>query len=112
MRRFDDDAQAAQEVLNGNAHAVLSSYPKPTQWEYQYPKVMFLPTRENLTQGDEAFALRKGDPDAPLSDTELEAKFLELCEPVLGTSGAHGLLETLWHIEKLSDVRVIPCAVG
>ncbi len=64
LRRFDDDVQAAQEVLNGNAHAVLSSFPKPTQLEHQNPETMFLPTRDNLTQGDEAFALRKGDPDA------------------------------------------------
>ena len=29
VRRFDDDAQAFQEVVNGNAHAMISSAPKP-----------------------------------------------------------------------------------
>jgi hypothetical protein len=28
---------------------------------------------------------RKGDPDLPLSDAELNAKFTELTSPVLGT---------------------------
>ena len=64
QRKFDDDAQAFQEVLNGNAHAVVSSYPKPTMWVHQYGDTVFLPTTDNLTKGDEAFGLRKGDPDA------------------------------------------------
>ena len=64
LRRFDDDAQAFQEVANGNAHAMISSAPKPRFWSLQYPEKLFMPTEENLTTGDEAFALRKGDPDA------------------------------------------------
>ena len=64
VRKFDDDVQAFQEVLNGNAHAVLSSYPKPVEWESMNPDHIFLPTTDNLSQGDEAFGLRKGDPDA------------------------------------------------
>jgi len=64
LRQFDDDAQAAQEVLNGNAHAVVSSQPKPAFIIVDNPDVAFDPAGENLTRGDEAFALRKGDPDA------------------------------------------------
>lgn len=64
IRRFDDDIQALQEVLNGNAHAVMSSYPKPVEWATNHPEVLFLPTTETLSKGDEAFGLRKGDPDA------------------------------------------------
>jgi len=64
LRQFDDDAQAAQEVLNGNAHAVVSSQPKPAYMIVDNPDVVFDPAGENLTRGDEAFALRKGDPDA------------------------------------------------
>ena len=64
VRKFDDDVQAFQEVLNGNAHAVLSSYPKPVEWATANPDHIFLPTTDNLSQGDEAFGLRKGDPDA------------------------------------------------
>ena len=64
LRRFDDDAQAFQEVVNGNAHAFITSAPKPRFWMGKHPGKLFMPTEENLTQGDEAFALRKGDPDA------------------------------------------------
>ena len=64
VRPFDDDIQALQEVLNGNAHAVLSSYPKPVEWTERNPELLVLPTTDNLSQGDEAFGLRKGDPDA------------------------------------------------
>ena len=65
LRRFDDDAQAFQEVVNGNAHAMISSAPKPRFWSDAHPDKVFLPFEgENLTRGDEAFALRKGDSDA------------------------------------------------
>ena len=64
LNRFDDDAQAFQDVVNGNAHAMVSSAPKPRFWMSKYPEKLFMPTEENLTTGDEAFALRKGDPDA------------------------------------------------
>jgi len=65
VRQFDDDAQAFQEVLNGNAHAVVSSQPKPNFYRLDNPEKIFDPADgENLTKGDEAFALRKGDPDA------------------------------------------------
>ena len=63
-RKFDDDAQSFQEVLNGNAHAFVSSFPKPTLLVHEYSDKVFLPTTENLTSGDEAFGVRKGDPDA------------------------------------------------
>jgi 2-methylcitrate dehydratase PrpD len=38
---------------------------------------------------------RKGDPDAPLSDADLSAKFRELAEPVIGGKAA-ALLADLW----------------
>jgi 2-methylcitrate dehydratase PrpD len=40
---------------------------------------------------------RKGDPDAPLSDRELDEKFLELAEPVVGDAAAKALLAQLWN---------------
>ncbi|MBT0961638.1 MmgE/PrpD family protein [Denitromonas iodatirespirans] len=38
---------------------------------------------------------RKGDPEAPLSDAELEDKMLELATPVIGSGAAQALLERL-----------------
>jgi|TARA_B110000908_G_scaffold11636_1_gene13611 polar amino acid transport system substrate-binding protein len=64
LRQFDDDAQAFQEVANGNAHAMISSAPKPRFWSEAYPDKVFVANDgNNLSQGDEAFALRKGDID-------------------------------------------------
>jgi 2-methylcitrate dehydratase PrpD len=42
---------------------------------------------------------RIGDPDAPLSDAQLEAKYLELAVPVIGEAKARQLLQRLWHLE-------------
>ncbi len=44
---------------------------------------------------------RKGDPEQPLTDSELNGKFMELAEPVLGERGSKRLLEQLWMLEKL-----------
>lgn len=48
---------------------------------------------------------RKGDPDAPLSDSDLSAKFLELAEPVLGPDKAASLLSRIWALESMPDIR-------
>jgi 2-methylcitrate dehydratase PrpD len=41
---------------------------------------------------------RVGDPDAPLSDAQLEDKYRELAAPVIGESEAEKLLERLWRL--------------
>jgi 2-methylcitrate dehydratase PrpD len=41
---------------------------------------------------------RKGDPDDPLTDQQLDAKFLELAGPVIGEGAARELLGQLWGI--------------
>jgi 2-methylcitrate dehydratase PrpD len=47
---------------------------------------------------------RKGDPDLPLSDRELEEKYLELAGPVLSEAKAKDLLARLWKLESLPQV--------
>ncbi|EID0033556.1 transporter substrate-binding domain-containing protein [Vibrio alginolyticus] len=61
--QFDDDAQAFQEVLNGNAHAVIASSPKPEHETVKHSDKLFLPFSERLSQGNEAFAVRLGEED-------------------------------------------------
>jgi len=51
---------------------------------------------------------RKGDPDAPLSDAELVDKYRELAAPVLGVGEAEVLLDALWRVDVLDDVRDLP----
>ena len=48
---------------------------------------------------------RKGDPEMPLSDDELNDKFLELASPVIGDVSAHALLAELWRTETLASVQ-------
>ena len=48
---------------------------------------------------------RKGDPEMPLTDEELNDKFMELASPVLGDSGARALLDQLWRTELLPHVQ-------
>ncbi|HPU51433.1 MAG TPA: MmgE/PrpD family protein [Burkholderiaceae bacterium] len=43
---------------------------------------------------------RVGDPDAPLSDRQLDDKFLELSAPVLGDARAHAWLAGLWALDQ------------
>ena len=47
---------------------------------------------------------RKGDPDMPLGDAELEHKFLELAAPVLGDAAARALIARLWKLEGSASV--------
>jgi 2-methylcitrate dehydratase PrpD len=42
---------------------------------------------------------RKGDPDLPLTDAELEDKYMELAAPVIGRAAAQALLARLWRLE-------------
>jgi 2-methylcitrate dehydratase PrpD len=42
---------------------------------------------------------RKGDPDMPLTDLELEEKYRELAIPVIGAPKAESLLERLWRLD-------------
>ncbi|MBN9886739.1 transporter substrate-binding domain-containing protein [Salipiger abyssi] len=64
LRQFDDQNQVIQEVLNGNANAMVSSQPLPSFIIYDNPEVVFAPTDELIKASSEGFALRKGDPDA------------------------------------------------
>jgi 2-methylcitrate dehydratase PrpD len=47
---------------------------------------------------------RIGDPDAPLSDAQLEAKYLELAVPVMGEPRAKALLARLWRLETVPSL--------
>jgi polar amino acid transport system substrate-binding protein len=63
LRMFDDEAQAYQELRNGNVHAVVGSAPRPAYEAIKYADSLFLPMRDNFTKEPIGFALRKGDPD-------------------------------------------------
>jgi 2-methylcitrate dehydratase PrpD len=56
-------------------------------------------------RGEHLQPTRKGDPDAPLSDAELEHKYLELASPVLGEEGSRKLLARLWRLESEAQLE-------
>jgi polar amino acid transport system substrate-binding protein len=64
LHQFPDEASVLQDILNGNAHAVFSSWPKPAYWEIDYPDVLYRPLKGELfTHEPICFAVRKGDLD-------------------------------------------------
>ena len=44
-----------------------------------------------------------GSPEAPMSDQELETKFVDQCEPVIGRPRSEALAEMCWRIGELAD---------
>jgi polar amino acid transport system substrate-binding protein len=62
LRLFDDEAQAYQELLNGNVHAVVGSLPMPAYQAIKYPDKLFAIT-EPFTRELIGIAVRKGDFD-------------------------------------------------
>lgn len=61
---FDEDGAAAQEVLNGNAHATMASQPTPNREAGRHPDVLYVPFDQLFDPRGEGFAVRRGDPDA------------------------------------------------
>lgn len=61
---FDEDGAATQEVLNGNAHASMGSQPGPNMDAANNPGVVTVMSDQLFDPRGEAFALRRGDPDA------------------------------------------------
>jgi len=64
LQQFDDDILAFQEVLNGNAEAVIASTPKPEHEVLKNSDRLFIPFNEPLDRGAEAIAIRQGETDA------------------------------------------------
>jgi len=49
---------------------------------------------------------RKGDPEQALTDAELEGKFLELAEPVIGQARSQSLLARLWALDASATLAL------
>ena len=62
---------------------------------------MTTPRGKFVRQADEALGSRI----VPLDDAGLEAKFIDLVEPVLGAARAEALARQLWDIETVGDIR-------
>ena len=51
---------------------------------------------------------RRGDPDSPLSNDELDNKFMELTRPVMGEKPSVNLLEVCRSLDSLGSMREFP----
>lgn len=61
---FDEDGASTQEVLNGNAHATMGAEPSPSRDARTFPETLSVPFDQTFMATGDAFAYRKGDPDA------------------------------------------------
>lgn len=50
-----------------------------------------------------------GHPRAPLSDAQVEEKFLALANPVLRRDQVEGLLHWIWQLDTAENLAVLPC---
>ncbi|MBA4456439.1 transporter substrate-binding domain-containing protein, partial [Cylindrospermopsis raciborskii CS-506_B] len=64
FRQFDDDAQSVLEVVNGRAHGMVGSMPRPRFAVLENEAALFSPFAQPLARQIDSMALRKGDPDA------------------------------------------------
>jgi 2-methylcitrate dehydratase PrpD len=55
---------------------------------------------------------RRGDPDFPMSDADIGAKFHMLADPVIGAAAADETAGALWRVETLNRVAMIPALPG
>jgi len=63
IRQFDDDAQSVLEVVNGRAHGMVGSAPRPLFAVMDNPDNLFSPFPQMLARQLDSMAVRKGDPD-------------------------------------------------
>ena len=63
VKLFDDEASCRQEVINGNAHAWVSSAPSPAFAAAEHPNKLYLPFGETFARSSESVAMRRGDAD-------------------------------------------------
>jgi polar amino acid transport system substrate-binding protein len=64
IRQFDDDAQSILEVVNGRAHAMVGTVPRPLFATLDNPDALFRPFEAPFVRQADAMAVRKSDPDA------------------------------------------------
>ncbi|WP_203076475.1 transporter substrate-binding domain-containing protein [Falsiroseomonas ponticola] len=64
FRQFDDDAQSILEVVNGRAHGMVGSMPRPRFAVLDNEAALFSPFAQPLARQIDSMAVRKGDPDA------------------------------------------------
>ncbi|HEY9280626.1 MAG TPA: MmgE/PrpD family protein [Eoetvoesiella sp.] len=107
LAAFDADRIFEQELRALMPRIQLEADPELTS---KFPNVRAARVRVYLKSGQvvEHFQpFRIGDPEAPLSDEQISEKLLELASPVISDAAAKQLLNRLWSIDKVDDVRAL-----
>jgi 2-methylcitrate dehydratase PrpD len=101
---FTPERLADTELRELMKKVVIEADPELTA---KFPGMRAARVAVTLTNGRvvEHFApYRRGDPEAPLTDAEINDKFLELAAPVIGDSRAGELLAKLWRVDAVANV--------
>ncbi|VVN98920.1 MmgE/PrpD family protein [Pseudomonas fluorescens] len=109
LEAFSDARLAEPASLGMMQRVVMNACPELTR---QFPLARAARVRLVLQDGRvlEHFSpFRKGDPEAPLTDLELEQKFAELVTPVIGSEATRWLGSQIWKLEELqlSDLNLV-----
>lgn len=104
LEHFGDETRGQPEFTDIARKLHVSA---PAEIDSLYPKLR--PARVTVTTADGKFTRQAdealGSRQLPLDDDGLRNKFLGLVEPMLGAARAAGLVDQLWAIEQVNDVR-------
>jgi 2-methylcitrate dehydratase PrpD len=98
-RLKDADIRALMARIAMDVHPELDA-----QFPGQRAALVRIDTRDGQTF-EYLQPTRKGDPDMALTDDELQGKFDELVQPVLGEVAAARVAQALWRLESLPQLR-------
>lgn len=104
-RQFTDERVQAPEVVEVRKR--VRAHQDPAQTKHSAVVRLTLHDGRVLTT---SVAHNKGTPGNPLTDAELEEKFLDLAAPVVGERAAAELARTCWAVEALTDVTTLLAA--
>lgn len=103
-KAFTDERRADPDI---HALAKRIFVSKDDACDAAFPKRRSANISITLTDGRELnffSPTRKGDPDAPLTDTELSEKYRELAVDVIGSERASALENKIWSLETLPSI--------
>ncbi len=68
--------------------------------------ILEIRTRDGKSYRHHTKAVR-GTPNNPMPSREVQAKALDLLEPIIGMTAATSLVDAVWNLEKLNDINVL-----
>jgi 2-methylcitrate dehydratase PrpD len=105
LRQFTDERVLAPDVLAARARVTVHEDAAQSK-----DSAVVRLTLHDGRLLSAAVAHNRGTPANPLSDADLEEKFLDLAAPVVGQRGAADLARTCWAVEELTDVTTLLAA--